>query len=103
MMTLHHRHRPLSLTLAALLSSCASLPDNQAANGSMKVERVDSRDAKIESVQVRAVESGLKISGRLRKKYHGRGAIPGHLHIKVIDRNGEMLAQTTSGYLCAAA
>ena len=74
------------------------LPDNLAANRAMMVERIDSRDAKIETVQVRTVESGLTISGRLRKKYHGRGSIPGHLHIRIIDRNGELLAHTISGY-----
>ena len=98
MMTLHHQNHLITLTLATLLSGCASMPDNLAANGTMKVERVDSRDAHIEIVQVRAVTFGLKISGRLRKRYHGRGVIPGHLHIKIIDRNGEILAQTTSGY-----
>ena len=95
---LHNRKRLSCLALALLLSGCASLPENLATNGSIKVERVDSRDAKIESVQIRAVDAGLKINGTLRKKYHGRGAIPGHLHIKAIDRNGEILAQTTSRY-----
>ena len=94
----HNRNRLLSLILATLLSGCASLPENLAANGSIEVEFVDSRDARIESVQVRVVESGLKINGTLRKKYRGRGVIPSHLHIKAFDRNGEILTQTTSGY-----
>ena len=98
MITLHYQNRLLILTLATLLSGCASMPDNLAANGTLEVEPVDSRDAHIETVRVRAVASGLAISGNLRKKYHGRGAIPGHLHIKVIDHNGELLTQTTSGY-----
>ncbi len=94
----HNRKCFISLTLTTLLSGCVSLPENLATNGSIEVERGDSRDAKIETVQIRAVESGLKINGTLRKKYHGRGAIPGHLHIKVIDHDGEELTQITSRY-----
>ena len=94
----HTQNCLFSLILATLLSGCTSLPENLAANESMEMEFIDSKNARVESVQVRAIESGLKINGTLRKKYHGRGIIPGHLHIKVIGHNGEILSQTTSRY-----
>lgn len=82
---LYNQYILLSFTLVLLLTGCNSIAENLVANGGIEVERVDSRDAKIESVRVRAVESGMKINGILRKKYHGRGAIPGYLHIKAIN------------------
>ena len=69
------------LVFAALLSGCAGIPDNLATNGTLEVDRIDSRNAYIGHVYVRPVDSELKISGSIRKRFHGRSPIPGHLHI----------------------
>ena len=94
------RARMIIAGLALLTGSagCAGLPDDRTAMKSVEVERVDSRYAHIENVQVQAVDSDLKISGHVRKTLQRRGFIPGHLHIEVLDMNGEQLSETTSRY-----
>jgi len=87
--------------IAALLSGCASIPDNLATNGTLEADRIDSRNAYIRHVYVRPVDSELKIRGSIRKKFHGRSPIPGHLHIEVFGHNDEVLIRTTSRYLLA--
>jgi hypothetical protein len=86
------------LALATLISGCAGMPDNLTPTGKLKVERIDSRDARIAHVYVRPDGSELRISGDIRKTLQRRGHIPGHLHIEVFDDYGKLLIRTTSRY-----
>lgn len=86
------------LALAALISVGAGIQDTLAATGKPKVERIDSREARITQVHVRSDDSKLRISGGIQNKFQRRGHIPGHLHIETYDHNGKLLIRTTSRY-----
>ena len=82
----------------AVLGGCANLPPDLAAGGDVALERVDSRSARVGRVHVWAVDSVLRVSGTVARRYGRRGPIPGHLHIEAIGDNGELLTETRTRY-----
>lgn len=64
----------------------------------MNIERTNSRNARVALVRARAMDHKLRISGALVKRYSGRGAIPGSLHIEILGDEGDLLGQSTSRY-----
>ena len=91
-------HRIL-LALATLgVVGCSGLPTNLAADGAIRVERQDSRHARIGPVQAGAVAEGLRVSGTLRKTFMRRGRIPGHLHVETLSADGSVLSHDVARY-----
>lgn len=89
-----------ALVMLAILAGpgCSSLPPNLAADGSVRVERVDSQDAHIGAVQVGAVVDGLRVAGTLRKSFLRRGWIPGHLHVEALAADDSVLSTAVVPY-----
>lgn len=87
----------LMLVLWAVVG-CSSLPVDLASDGKMQIERVDSNHAMIEQVEVDAIAEGIRVSGYLRKTFHRRGRIPGHLHIEILAADGTVLATRVTRY-----
>ena len=87
------------LALATLgVVGCSSLPTNLATDGTIRVERQDSRHAHIGPVQVGTVAEGLRVSGTLRKTFMRRGWIPGHLHVETLAVDGSVLGEDVVQY-----
>lgn len=87
-----------ALALAIALPGCASLPTDLVSSGTLTVERIHSRQARIGRVQARQEADELVVYGELHRRLPGQTRIPGHLHIKVSGRDGTTLAETTGKY-----
>ena len=102
------RYRPYSLgavmarfscvLLVVAMTGCASLGLDPEISDAVRIERIDSPQARIGSVQVRDHEGQLAVSGRLQKRHHGRSPIPGHLHIEALAQDGAVLGQAVTSY-----
>lgn len=91
--------RDVFLTLVMLgVAGCSSLPANLAADGAIRVERQDSRNATIGPVQVGADAENLRVSGTLRKTLMRRGWIPRHLHVVTQAADGALLSTDVVPY-----
>ncbi|MEN7973379.1 MAG: hypothetical protein ABFR47_06055, partial [Verrucomicrobiota bacterium] len=86
------------LLLTIVLVGCGSLPPNLISTNAVTVERIDSSRARIGSLYVGESKGRLKIRGRLNKRHAGRSPIPGHLHIEVFAKDGEMLEEGVVRY-----
>jgi len=86
------------LSLAVAMTGCASLGLDPDISDAVRIERIDSPQARIASVQVRDHGGQLAVSGRLQKRYRGRSPIAGHLHIEAIAQDGTVLGQAVTSY-----
>lgn len=88
----------IAVALVAVATGCASFRLDPLITDAVEVERMDSRKARIRTVQVRDHDGRLQVSGRLKKRHKGRSPIPGHLHIEALGQDGAILGQVTTGY-----
>ena len=88
----------MALLLAAFIGGCSSFAIDLDITDRVRVERVDSANARVTTVRVRDHDGQLTVSGRLKKRRGDRGWIPGHLHIDVLDHGGAVLARMTADY-----
>jgi len=87
----------LSIVMVAALAGCATGND-LVRNGTLNVERIDSARATISSVYVRQEGEGIYVRGKVSKRSSGRSPIPGHVHIAVIDDEGDVLGDIRTSY-----
>lgn len=85
-----HRLNSILATLVVIGSLAVALPAGAAAP---KVERIDSREARITLVNLDQNSEGLGVSGKIQKRFMRRGRIPGELLISLIATDGEVLEQ----------
>lgn len=65
----------------------------------LNIERVDSEGARISTAYLTRMNGHLLLRGEVTRRAVGRGAIPGHLHITLIDPHGKTLKQADIGYV----
>ena len=82
----------------AWLGGCASMAPDLVSTGAVRVERVDSDEARLGRVYVREDDGTLHVSGRLEKRDAGRSPIRGRPSIEVLGDDGRVLAQRVSAY-----
>lgn len=87
-----------ALALAVALSACAAVEAGPAPGEGPDIERVGSPRAQILSVRVRDQGGQLQVAGRVQKLRRGRSPVPGHLRIEALDRDGHLLAETTTSW-----
>ena len=87
----------LSIVMVAVLAGCATGKD-LVRNGTLNVERIDSNRARLSSVYVRQEGEGIYVRGKVSKRSSGRSPIPGHVHVAVIDPEGDVLGDTRTSY-----
>ena len=82
-----------TLTMAAatgmLLAGCAT--GSVAKQAQISIERVDSSSVNITHAYLIKTEEGLSLRGELKRKLHSHGPVPGHVHVEVVSRNGEII------------
>ena len=87
------------LALALLLMS--TTPEAASPSASLSVERSSSSRFTVGFVQVDpdAAASTLTVRGTVRPRISARGAIPGQVHITVLDAEGRTLAETDASLM----
>ncbi|NVZ09373.1 hypothetical protein HW932_08870 [Allochromatium humboldtianum] len=87
------------LALALLLTS--TTPEAASPSASLSVERSSSNRFTVGFVQVDpdATASTLTVRGTVRPRIPARGAIPGQVHITVLDADGRALAETDASLM----
>ena len=90
--------RGIGLVMVLVLSACANLRPDIATDGTVNIERINSPNARVALVRARVIDHELRVSGSLVKRYSGRGAIPGYLHIEILGNDGALLGRSTSRY-----
>ena len=93
----------VGLAIAILLSSiivtgCATNQINLANTDQIDVVKISSRSAKFTKLAVYSNDSGISVSGELRKRIPSRGRIYGHVDVDVLSPNGTVLFTTTTNY-----
>ena len=79
----------LAATIIGLnLSGCASI---NAEIPRIAVETVDSRFAHIRAANVTPTDTGFWVRGTVTRRFHKEGPIYGHLHLDLLNANGEMI------------
>jgi len=65
----------------------------------ISIERIDSQDASITHAYLTRSGNTLSVRGEVKRNRTGRGPIPGHLHITLIDPTGHTLKEADIGYM----
>ncbi|MDH5766401.1 MAG: hypothetical protein OEZ38_10345, partial [Gammaproteobacteria bacterium] len=89
----------LLTTVITMLGSSACSMNNQLKENNISIKRLDSKEAQITQTYLNVADNRLILRGQIKQKLHNRGPIPGHLHITLIDPNGQALMETDIGYL----
>lgn len=77
------------LFVVAIITGCATNSDTNAVN--IKIEHVSSSSVNIEHTYVTRTKEGLMLEGEIKRKMPHQGRIIGHLHVEIIDENGNIL------------
>ncbi len=81
-----------------VMTGCVSTGNDLTEQSDVNVEYVHSQYAHIHGVAVRQEEKMLIISGELRERSPRVGYVPGHVDIKVISLDGDVLQQGYTTY-----
>lgn len=63
------------------------------------IERVDSKRASISHAYLSRTGDQISLRGEVKRRFTGRGPIPGHLHITLIDPQGKVIKEADIGYM----
>jgi len=88
----------LVLVALPLLNGCAGLPRDQVSTDGISIEREDSMQARIGRVWIQKTPDGLQINGEIFRRPPGHQRIPGHLHIRLKNYDGNILTETIAEY-----
>ncbi len=93
----------VGLAVVILLSSiittgCATNRINLANTEQIEVIKNSSRSAKITKLAVYSNNSGISVSGELRKRIPSRGRLYGHVDVGVLSPDGKVLFTTNTSY-----
>lgn len=79
----------ITIATASLLAGCAT--SSVTKHEKVSIERVDSSSVKITHAYLARTGEGLKLRGEVKRIIHGHGSIPGHIHIELLDPQGQVL------------
>ncbi len=81
----------LGFTVATgiLVSGCAT--NSAAKQAQISIERVDSSSVNITHAYLTKTEKGLNLRGELKRKQHSHGQVLGHVHVEVVNANGDII------------
>lgn len=82
-----------------VMSGCATNQQKDFLNSNnVTVEKVDSKKARIGLVSVAESNGGVVIRGEIRRRSNSRGRIPGHMDIKILASDGQLVAESFVNY-----
>ena len=79
-----------AVILIMFLTACATTTD-YAKKAGITIERVDSSTVNVSHAYLAKTADGLLLRGEVKRKIHSHGSIPGHLHIELIDPQGQLI------------
>lgn len=89
---------PLIAILALFAVTACSTTNLAKKEHDFTIERVDSKGASINHVYLTYSGNKLTLRGEVKRSLTGRGPIPGHLHISLINSQGDIIKETDIGY-----
>jgi len=98
---IHHRYiSSLFVTLIALFGATACTTTSLVKNeNNITIERVDSKGVTISHAYLTHTGDQLSLRGEVKRRFSGRGPIPGHLHITLLDSQGKLIKEADIGYM----
>ena len=98
-----NRHINTGATIAFLitleiLAGCATTGKDLVSSNTVKIEKVSSAWGTIGFVTVRQKEEEVTIRGKVNRRPSGRGPIPGHIDLEIIDPEGVILEESVIDY-----
>ena len=88
----------IGVAVVVLITGCSSMSGKTDTDEKLTVERIDSQHAQITRAEVQQDDTGLKVTGSLQTKLQRRNRIPGHLHVEVLDSDGNLLGRSKTSY-----
>ena len=82
----------LALSLAALLGGCAATGPDLARSGQVRYDLPDSHGPTYSRPRVRTDGEQTVVSGTVRPRSHSGSSRTGHVHVELIDPDGDVLA-----------
>ena len=79
------------------LSGCAT-SKTAGPQDRITIEKVGSNSVNITHAYLSQTDSGLTLHGELKRRQHSHALIPGHLHVELIDPNGQELQTADVDY-----
>jgi len=98
----NQQRQPLSLLLALamlLIASGCSTTSTVQQEAGITIERVDSSAATINNAYLSYQDGFLSLRGEVKRRLMGRGPIIGHLHVALIDPEGNTLKVADINYM----
>ena len=94
--------KPLA-TIAILITfsvttGCAMTGKDLIHDNTVKIEKVSSKRGAVTFVSVIQEGDEVVLRGEVRRRPTGRGSIPGHIDVEVIDSSGANMEQMSTGY-----
>ena len=86
------------LATFGLLAGCATQGRDLIASGTVKLEKVSSALGTIDPVTIIQEGEKVKLRGEVKRRPDGRGFIPGHIDLEVIDPEGHVLERCVIDY-----
>lgn len=97
------RNRSIRNTLAAiitlLIATACSTTNLVREEHGITIERIDSDKATISNAYLIRDDGQLVLRGEIRRRPIGRGFIPGHLHVALIDEQGNVIKEADISYM----
>lgn len=88
------------LAVVTLLTATACSTTNVVKeDSSIKIERVDSKAALVTHAYLSKTGDETILNGEIKRQGHGRGPIPGHLHVTLIDPQGNTIKEADISYI----
>ena len=78
-----------SILLTLFVSACATM--DYAKEADISIERVDSSTVNISHAYITKTKDGLLLRGEVKRKLHSHGTIPGHIHIELVNPDGDVV------------
>ncbi|MBU0500993.1 MAG: hypothetical protein KJ558_06690 [Gammaproteobacteria bacterium] len=91
-----HLLPPLAILLIVGWATAEGRPSRP--NEPIEIVKQHSRHAWVRNILIRPKDGGLKVSGEVRHRLYGKGAIPGHVHIEALDARGRVLDSRETRY-----
>lgn len=80
-----------------LLSGCATTRDLES-DGTVTIQRVDSKSAYIKSVSIKQFDKEVGIAGVVKLRRSGRGAVHDHVDVRLTALNGDVIFMQEVSY-----
>lgn len=86
------------LVTDSLTTGCATTGRDLVRDNTVKVEKISSEWGVVTFVSVVQERDEVALRGEVRRRPIGRGSIPGHIDVEVLDSSGATLEQMSTDY-----